>query len=115
MVSGYYYIRTLDFSKIPEGEVVTIDAFFDEERYDFKIRYVGKETLRTKLGKFNAIVLQPLLPKNGLFTGEDAIKVWISDDANKIPLKVKASMFIGAIEIDIKRISGARNGILEFK
>lgn len=111
MVSGYYYLRTLDFSKIKEGEVVTIDAFFDEEKYDFKVRYIGKESLRTRLGKFRAIVLQPLLPKNGLFTGEDAIKVWMSDDANKIPLKVKASMFLGAVEIDIKRITGARNGV----
>lgn len=111
MVSTYYYIRTIDYSQIPEGEIITIDAFFDEECYDFKIRYVGKETIRTKLGKFRAIVLQPILPKNGLFTGEDAIKVWISDDTNKIPLKVKASMFVGAIEIDIKKIAGARNGV----
>ena len=111
MVSSYYYIRTIDFSKINEGEIITIDAFFDEECYDFQIRYLGKETVRTSLGKFRAIVLQPLLPKNGLFTGEDAIRVWMSDDANKIPLKIKASMFIGAIEIDIKKIAGARNGV----
>jgi len=111
MVSSYYYLRTLDYSKYTEGEIITIEAFFDEECYDFKIRYVGKETIRTKLGKFRAIVLQPLLPKNGLFAGEDAIKVWISDDTNKIPLKIKASMFIGAIEIDIKKITGARNGV----
>lgn len=111
MVSGYYYLRTLDFSKIKEGEIISIDAFFDVEQYDFKIRYLGKETLRTKIGKFRTIVLQPILPKNGLFTGEDAIRVWMSDDDNKIPLKVKASMFVGAVEIDIKRISGARNGV----
>jgi hypothetical protein len=111
MVSGYYYIRTLDFSNKKAGEVITIDAFFDEEKYDFSIRYLGKETLKTKLGKFRTIVLQPLLPKNGLFTGEDAIKIWMSDDNNKIPLKVKASMFVGAVEIDIKKISGARNGV----
>ena len=111
MVSGYYYLRTLDFSKMKEGQLISFDAFFDLEQYDFKIRYIGKETLRTKLGKFKTIVLQPILPKNGLFTGEDAIKVWITDDSNKIPLKVKASMFVGAVEIDIKRISGARNGV----
>jgi hypothetical protein len=111
MVSGYYYLRTMDFSKIREGEIFTVNAFFDEERYDLRIRYLGKATLRTKIGKFQTLVLQPILPKNGLFSGEDAIKVWMSDDANKIPLKVKASMFIGAIEIDIKTIAGARNGV----
>ncbi len=111
MVSGYYYLRTLDYSKFEPGKIISIDAFFDEEQYDFKVKYLGKETLRTKLGKFRTIVLQPLLPKNGLFTGEDAIRVWMSDDSNKIPLKVKASMFVGAVEIDIKKVSGARNGV----
>ncbi len=111
MVSTYYYIRTLDFNKMKEGEIINIGAFFDEESYNFKIRYMGKESVRTHLGKFKAIVIQPILPKNGLFSGENAIKVWISDDANKIPLKIKASMFVGAIEIDIKRIAGARNGV----
>jgi hypothetical protein len=111
MVSGYYFIRTLDFSKMKEGEVISIHAFFDVEQYDFKVKYLGKETLRTKIGKFRTVVLQPLLPKNDLFTGEDAIRIWISDDSNKIPLKVKASMFVGAVEIDIKSITGARNGV----
>jgi hypothetical protein len=111
MVSGYYYIRTLDFSKFSPGEIISIDAFFDEEQYDFKLRYLGKESIRTKIGRFQTIVLQPLLPKNGLFTGEDAIKIWMTDDNNKIPLKVKASMFVGAVEIDIQRITGARNGV----
>ncbi len=111
MVSGYYYLRTIDFSKVQPGTVLTIDAFFDEEQYDFKVKYLGKESLRTRLGKFNTLLLQPIMPKNKLFEGEDAIKVWISDDSNKIPLKIKASLFVGAIEIDIKRISGARNGL----
>ena len=111
MVSGYYFLRTMDFSKIEKGTVITLDAFFDEEQYDFKVRYLGKESLRTKLGKFNTIVLQPIMPDNKLFSGQDAIKVWLSDDTNKIPLKIKAKLVVGAVEIDIKRISGARNGV----
>ena len=111
MVSGYYFLRTLDFSKIEEGTIVTVDAFFDEERFDFKVRYLGKQSLRTKLGKFRTLVLQPIMPENKLFKGRDAIKVWLSDDSNKIPLKIKANLIVGAVEIDIKRISGARNGV----
>lgn len=111
MVSGYYFIRTLDFSNIKEGTVISVDAFFDEERYDFKIKYLGKQSLRTRLGKFRTLVLQPVMPNNKLFSGENAITVWLSDDSNKIPLKIKANMVVGAVEIDIKKISGARNGV----
>lgn len=101
IVSGYYYLRTLDFDTLKIGDVMKIDAFFDDEVFDFKIRYVGKEVLKTELGKINSIVLAPIMPENGLFKGENSIKVWISDDRNKVPLKIKAAMFVGAVEIDI--------------
>lgn len=102
MVSGYYFLRTMDYSRVKIGEVLRINAFFDEEVFDFSVRFVGREEVNTKLGKKQAIVLQPLMPENSLFKGEDPIKVWLSDDKYRIPLKIRANMFIGALEIDIK-------------
>ncbi|MDN4166252.1 DUF3108 domain-containing protein [Cytophagales bacterium LB-30] len=101
MVSGYYYLRTLDYSKIKPGTIIELDGFFENTSYNFPVRFMGKEMVNTDLGKLNALVLQPIMPENSLFSGEDAIKVYISDDTNKIPLKVKAEMFVGAVEIDI--------------
>lgn len=109
LVSGYYYLRTLDFSRYKVGDVISIDAFFDEEVYDFKIRYTDKQKLKTAVGEINSIVLTPIIPKNKLFNGENAIQVWISDDSNRIPLKIKANMFVGAVEIDITGYSNTRN------
>ena len=105
MVSGYYYLRTIDFDTLKPGDLIKIDAFFDDEVYNFNIRYVEKEELKTKLGKINAIVLSPIMPENSLFDGENSIKVWISDDSNKVPLKIKADMFVGAVEIEITEYS----------
>lgn len=102
MVSGYYFLRTLDYSKLYEGQVLQVDAFFDDEVYDFKVRFLGREEIKTKIGDRQAVVLQPLMPENDLFQGEDPIKVWVSDDKQKIPLKIRANMFVGAIEVDIK-------------
>ncbi len=103
IVSGYYYLRTLDFDRYAKGDTIDMKVFFDDENSIFKVLYLGRESVRTKLGKYNSIVLSPIMPKNKLFDGTSAIKVWISDDSDKIPLKVKAKMFIGAIEIDIKK------------
>lgn len=102
LVSGYYYLRTLDYKKIKPGEIVKVDAFFDKEVYDFKVRFVGREKVKTDLGKINALVLTPILPENSMFKGENAVKIWISDDQHKIPLKIRANMFIGALEVDIR-------------
>jgi hypothetical protein len=108
MVSGYYYLRNIDYSKLKIGEVVSIPAFFEDTLYNFKVKYAGKEMINTKVGDIKAIKIVPLMPENELFEGENAIRVWISDDPNKIPLKIQADMFVGAVEIDIKKYSGLR-------
>jgi hypothetical protein len=45
------------------------------------------------------------MPKNTFFRGNNPIKAWISDDKFRIPLKVKAELLIGALEIDIRSYS----------
>jgi hypothetical protein len=42
------------------------------------------------------------MPKNSFFRGTNPIKAWISDDKKRIPLKVKAELIIGSLEIDIR-------------
>lgn len=103
LVSGYYYLRTLDFDNYTKGDTINVKIFFDDESSNFQMLYLGKESVKTKLGRYNALVISPIMPKNSLFDGKDAVRVWLSDDQDKIPLKVKAKMFIGAIEIDIKK------------
>ncbi|MFA0962649.1 DUF3108 domain-containing protein [Roseivirga sp. BDSF3-8] len=103
IVSGYYFLRTMDFSRLKEGQGVNIEGFFDEETYKMNLVFMGREELDTKIGTFKAIKLSPRMPENELFDGEDAIEIWLSDDEHKIPLKIKANMFVGAIEIDIKQ------------
>lgn len=103
IVSGYYYLRTIDFNQLNEGDVVGIDAFFDNKFYDFKIKYRGKGEIKTKFGTIKVFKLTPVMQKNELFDGEESIRIWISDDANRIPVKIEADMFVGAIEIELKK------------
>lgn len=108
MAGGYYYLRLLDFSKFTKGDTIIVDSFFDDTSYNFKILYLGKEKLNTAIGKINSIILQPIMPKNKLFDGENSITVWISDDINKVPLKARANMFIGAVEIEITEYTAGK-------
>ena len=69
--------------------------------YDFKVVYKGKETVKTKLGKFSAFKMTPMMPENKIFSGKNAITFWMSNDSNRVPLKIRAKMFVGAIEVEI--------------
>ncbi|MCC5944414.1 MAG: DUF3108 domain-containing protein [Bernardetiaceae bacterium] len=102
LISGYFFLRSVDYDKMKPNEIVKLDAFFQNKVYDFEVRYVGREQIKTKVGKMNAIVLSPIMPENGMFSGENAIKMWVSDDEFRVPIKIRADMFIGGVVIEIK-------------
>jgi hypothetical protein len=101
MVSGYYFIRTLNFDQYKPKDTIKVDGFFEDKVYQMKIVYKGKEKLQTKFGRIQTAVLSPIMPENALFDGRDAIRFYVSDDANRVPIKIEARMFVGAIELDL--------------
>jgi len=109
MISAYYYLRTLDFDKFNIGDTIDLDAFFEDEIYNVKVKYMGKGKVKNKLGKFGAIKLIPVMPDNDLFEQGSSIRIWLSDDKNKIPVKIEADMFVGSVELDLKKYKGLRN------
>lgn len=102
IISGNYYIRTIDFDTIQINSVFSMIGFFDDTIYTVKIKYLGHDKLKTKLGTYDTFVISPIMPKNSFFRGKNPIRAWISDDKNRIPLKVKAELIIGSLEIDIR-------------
>jgi hypothetical protein len=109
MISGFLYMRTMDFSKIHIGDTVKFDAFLDDTFYDFEVICYKREPVKTKAGTFKSVVFRPVMPDNSIFEGEDAILAWISDDENKIPLKVEAEMFIGHAGVELSSFEGLRH------
>jgi hypothetical protein len=109
LVSGFYYLRTLDLSDMRKGQEILIRGFFDKEIYNLKLIFEGTETLETSLGRKETYLFSPQIPKNSLFRGEYPLKVWITKDAHKIPVKIKANLFIGSLNIDIRSARGLKN------
>lgn len=109
IVSAFYLLRTMDLTKYKEGEVITFAGFFDKEIYNLKLTYNGKERLSTKVGDFDTFKFSPILPPNKLFKSNNPIVIWVSDDLNKIPLKIKARLAVGSLNMEITKATGLRN------
>lgn len=109
LIGGFMFMRTQDFSKRKINDTIVVTGFFEDEFYRLKVLYKGKETIKVKAGKFQAVVLKPIMPANKIFDGENSVTVWFSDDKNFIPLKVSANMFIGSAGVELTSFSGLRN------
>lgn len=111
LVGGFMLLRQIDFARLQKGDTVTISGFFEDTSYYLKVMYKGKETIHTKIGKIPCNVMIPIMPDNKLFDGANSITCWISDDGNKIPVKIQAKMFIGHTGLELVSFRGLRNQI----
>lgn len=109
IVSGFYYLRTMDLSRLQKNETITIRGFFDKKSYNIKLTFEGKERIRTKIGDFDTFIFSPTMPGNKLFSGENPVKVWITDDKNRIPVKITANLVVGSLNMEITEAAGLRH------
>ncbi|MBP7316230.1 MAG: DUF3108 domain-containing protein, partial [Chitinophagaceae bacterium] len=109
VVSAMYYARNIDFSKLRKDDKIPFSMFLDNEVFNMYIRYLGKEEIKTKYGKFNAIKIKPLLLKGTIFEGGENMTVWVSDDANHIPLRIESPIVVGKVKIDMMSFSNLRH------
>lgn len=101
IVSAFFYVRTLDFKNFKKGDRLKLQNFYKDKTYDLEVVYHGKETISVKAGKFRCIVVEPLVQEGGLFKSEGSILIWLTDDENKIPVKVKTKVIIGSIDSEL--------------
>lgn len=101
VLSAIYYARNINFDNYSVGQKIPFTMFLDDEVYHIYIRYLGKEKVTTRYGTFHAIKFSPLLIKGTIFKGGEEMTVWVSDDANKIPLRINSPITVGSIKVDL--------------
>ncbi|UOK43030.1 MULTISPECIES: DUF3108 domain-containing protein [Flavobacterium] len=110
IVSSFYYLRNHPrIDKMVPGESVVIDMFFDDEVYKFKLKYIGREDIDTKFGIIPTMVFRPYVQSGRVFKEQESLTVWISDDDNKMPIRIKASLAVGSLKADLDGFKGLKN------
>lgn len=110
IVSSFYYLRNYpNIDKLKKNESVAIDMFFDGETTKFKLKFIGREDINTKFGKISCMVFRPYVQAGRVFKEEESLTVWISDDDNRIPVRVKASLAVGSLKADLEAFKGLKH------
>jgi len=108
VVSSMYYARNINFNAYKVGDKIPFTMFLDNEVYNMYLRYLGKETIKTRYGKFKAIKFKPLLVKGTLFEGGEKMTVYVSDDQNKLPIRIESPLLVGSVKVDLMSYQNLR-------
>jgi len=110
ILSAFYYLRNYpNVAKLKKGESVSIDMFFDNEITKFKLKFIGREDIKTKFGLVSTMIFRPLVQSGRIFKEEESLTIWISDDYNKIPIRIKATLLVGSLKADLEDYKGLNN------
>lgn len=110
ILSAIYLSRTLEYNDAKKGDSFMMNIFIDDSNYVLGLRYLGKETIKGKDGyTYKCIKLAPILIVDRVFKTQNDMILWISDDKNKIPIKIFSAISVGAIYIDLYKYKGLKN------
>lgn len=111
MISAFYYARTIDYSNAKHGDEFLIDCFLDDENWPLRMRFVGRETIKLRNGRYRCLKFQPVVQEGRIFKTNDDLNVWVTDDANKIPVLAQAKVLVGSIKMELSGYEGLANPI----
>nr|WP_321415689.1 DUF3108 domain-containing protein [uncultured Allomuricauda sp.] len=111
LISASYFLRSnYNLEEFKEGESINLDMLFDDDGvFKFQLKYLGKETLRTKFGKVECLKFRPLVQSGRVFKEKESLTLWVSNDWNKIPIRIKADLAVGSLKADLDGYNGLRN------
>ncbi len=111
ILSIIYYMRNLDFASYHNGQKIAIEIFMDGEAWPLQVQFLGKRPNKKihGLGRFDAIHFRPETIAGEVFSEGAHMNIWVSDDANKVPLLIESPVSVGSIKAVLKEYKGLRH------
>ena len=110
VLSSLYFLRTMEFSDKSSGYSIPFSVFMDKEEFPLKMRFLGKEDRKKvhNMGRYRTLKFQPDVIAGNVFSEEAKMTVWVSDDANKIPVLIESPISVGSVQVVLKSYKGLK-------
>lgn len=110
ILSVVYYSRTLDYQSAQIGQEFPIKVLLDEEVYPLKYKLENREQKNIRgIGNWDVLFFTPQLVDGRVFTKEAKMKIWASNDANRIPLMIESPVSVGSVKVVLKSWKNLKN------
>ncbi|ASW74547.1 hypothetical protein IQ37_15025 [Chryseobacterium piperi] len=101
MLSCFYYLRSQSQNDLKVGTVINMNVWIDDEMFPFQLKVVGTENLKTKFGTINCLKIIPSVISGRVFKEKEGVTMWVSNDANHVPMLLKAELAVGSLKASI--------------
>jgi hypothetical protein len=100
VLSAFYYVGSL---KLEPGQTISFPLNDGSKTVVVDVHAEAREQVKTPAGTFNTIRIQPDVP-SGVLKGKGKIWIWYSEDAPRIPIRLRGKLFWGTVTFTLQRI-----------
>ena len=102
--AGFFYlIRTIP---LEVGKTYVLDRYFQLDKNPIRIEVVGREQMELPDGsKVSCLVLHPVVPVEGMFSSRSNTRLWLTDDARRIPVQIRTRFPFGTVTLHLEAMT----------
>ena len=109
ILSSLYFLRSQKLNTLKVGDEIELPMFFDQEIHKFKLLFLGEEVIKTKFGKVSSLAFRPMVQAGRVFKEQESVTLWVSDDKNRLPIRLQADILVGSIKADLENFKNLRH------
>ncbi len=113
LVSAIYYMRTLNISDFDADSNFYLNFYLDDSLYSSAIKYRGKAFVKTKWGVLQCLEISPMMATGEVFSNKYPMSVWVTDDANHLPVFAKSEVVVGSVQMELKAFENLKNPLIK--
>ncbi len=96
----FYFVRV---TPLEVGKKYTYDRYFRKDKNPVTIDVVKREKMELPDGsKVQCLVLHPTIDSKGLFSKRSDTRIWLTDDARRLPVQIRTKFPFGTITLRLK-------------
>jgi hypothetical protein len=98
----FYFVRV---TPLEVGRKYVFDRYFKKDKNPVTIQVVKREKMELPDGsEVQCLVLHPVIDTKGLFSKRSDTRIWLTDDARRLPVQIRSKFPFGTITLRLKDV-----------
>lgn len=98
----FYFVRVTD---LQVGSKYTYNRYFRRDKNPVTIEVIKREKMELPDGReVDCLVLHPVIETKGMFSKRSDTRIWLTDDARRLPVQIRSKFPFGTITLRMKRM-----------
>jgi len=97
----FYFVRTVP---LVEGERYEFDRYFKPDRNPVVLEVIGRDTVDVPAGRFDCLIVRPIIKGGGIFREKADGQLWISNDDRRLVVQIKSRFYFGSLTFRLTKI-----------